>query len=209
MLRCDGGIGVPRAVLSPCPCGVLAITWASTGVCVCVCVCYTVSHACGSVSQLCHTAVAVCHTCAGGWLGDQETSFSALLSGTRDISPPQGGRGAPLPHARLLPRKPLLKYSNDFRCGVGEGEAEIPSGDERAADNGAAKSLALPLSAQPHQTRHGTAWNDITRHNTASPKPQDEAPQSFQDVLPQHQGKAWKRDLETLGCPCLVPTPTP
>lgn len=181
---------------------------------VCVCVCVT----------LCHMHVALCHSCVtqqwlcvtrvqGVGLGTRKPHFLLCSVGQGTSRPPRVAGEHLSPTLAFSLVSLLLKYSNDFRCGVGEGEAEIPSGDERAADNGAAKSLALPLSAQPHQTRHGTAWNDITRHSTASPKPQDEAPQSFQDVLPQHQGKgvpqACKRDLETLGCPCLVPTPTP
>lgn len=41
--------------------------------------------------------------------------------------------------------------------------------------------------------RPGTAQHGMTQHGIASPKPQHEAPQSPQDVIPQHQGKGYPR----------------
>lgn len=76
------------------------------------------------------------------------------------------GRGASWRRSRLSPGSfpPLkaffLKYSNYFRHGAGEGKAEIPSGDERAADNEAAESPARPPlrgPAGPGTAQYGTA----------------------------------------------------
>ncbi|XP_035202506.1 protein transport protein SEC31-like [Oxyura jamaicensis] len=97
----------------------------------------------------------------------------AGTAGQGAFCPPRGGKGKlPLsppcsPPPPPLPESLLLKYSNDFRCGAGEGEAEIPSGDERAADNEAAKSPALPPPAWPGEAWHGSAQLSTARHGTA------------------------------------------
>lgn len=63
----------------------------------------------------------------------------------------------PLP-LRFSPSKAFfLEYSNDFCHAEGDGEAEIPSGDEPAADNEGTKSPAWAPRAWPGWVRHGTA----------------------------------------------------
>lgn len=93
--------------------------------------------------------------------------------GPWESSGERGTEAEELPLLRWLPplRAFFLKYSNDFRRGAGEGEAEIPFGDERAVDNEATKSAARPPPAWPCWAWYGTAQHGMTMPFMGCPMP--------------------------------------